>query len=89
MEVLPRLAEPQEADRQNLPSPKMAQSSEKEGVEILKTLPLFMACYPSPHTRENYERSVKEFLSFWQGRGYPLLFWEQMRRTHIDAFMRH
>ena len=89
MEVLPRLAEPQDSDRQNLPSPKMAQSSEKEGVAILKTLPLFMACYPSPHTRENYERSVKEFLSFWQGRGYPLLFWEQMRRTHIDAFMRH
>ena len=89
MEVLPRLAEPQDADRQNLPIPKMPPSSENAGIEILKTLPLFMACYPSPHTRENYERSVKEFLAFWLGRGYPVLVWEQMRRTHIDAFMRH
>ena len=89
MDVLLAVAELQDGDRKNLPIPKMAQSSEKEGEEILKTLPLFMACYPSPHTRENYERSVKEFLGFWSGRGYPVLYWEQMRRTHIDAFMRH
>lgn len=89
MDVLPRLIDSQNEDGQNLPSPKRSGASENGGVEILKTLPLFIACYPSSHTRENYTRSVKEFLGFWEGRRFPLLDWEQVRRTHIDAFMRH
>lgn len=89
MDMRLEVVELQNDDRQNLPNPKMPQFSENGGIEILKTLPFFMACYPSAHTRENYERSVKEFLGFWEGRGYPVLYWEQMRRTHIDAFMRH
>lgn len=88
MKILSREKVEAETNGQNLPSPIIEESSENKKIEILKTLPLFLACYSSLHTRENYERSILEFLSFWESRGFPLLEWEQMRRTHIDAFMR-
>lgn len=60
---------------------------EKEN-QFLKVLPLFLASYPSPHTREVYKLAIDEFLNFWQEKELPLYTFTQLQRFHIDAWQR-
>ena len=56
--------------------------------QFIKVLPLFLASYPSPHTREVYKKAVHEFLDFWQEKEIFLATFQELQRFHLDGWQR-
>ena len=56
--------------------------------QFINVLPLFLASYPSAHTRLAYKTAVLNFLNFWQEKGIFLYEFKELQRFHLDAWQR-
>jgi integrase/recombinase XerD len=56
--------------------------------QISKIIPIFLASYSSENTRLAYEKSIYEFLDFWEKKEIFLSRVSDLQRFHLDAWQR-
>ena len=56
--------------------------------EFVKILPFFFASYPSPNTRQTYQKAIEEFFNHWHLKGIPLFQLKELQRFHLETWQR-